>query len=345
MISFDIELSIRDAIEGFKKEQIYVLTDTNTRKHCLPLINKYMQLSDERVICIESGEKNKTLSTVEQIWDFLLAHGATRSSLLINLGGGTVTDLGGFAASTFMRGMQYVNIPTTLLAAVDASIGGKTGFNYKGFKNLIGVINMPKTTIIYPVFFRTLSTEQLLSGYAEMLKHALIASPLELADVEAFDWNTIDEEELGELIRRSIEIKQYIVEQDPEEHSLRKMLNLGHTIGHALEELSIKKGQPIEHGYAVMYGIVAELYLSVKRFNFPQALLTRMSKIMIDLYHRPNCSCSDYDELIELMRHDKKNSNTDSINFTLLQNIGNYRLNQELTEEEIKEALDYLFSL
>ncbi len=376
MITFDLDLVLREVTALYSSEQLFVLVDDNTRIHCFPEIAKTLHISPTHCLCIDSGETQKTLATVQQIWDFLFAQHANRHSLLLIVGGGVLTDIGGFAAATFMRGMPFVNICTTLLAAVDAGSGGKTGFNYQGLKNGIGTFTKPLRTIIYPPFLRTLSAREIRSGYAEMLKHALIASPLELARILAFPLEdfihslqkptTEDEDtytEFVELLSRSIEIKSYIVDQDPDERGIRKTLNFGHTIGHALEEYFLAlegQGQDegvrtLLHGEAVAYGIVAELYLSFVRLGFSKDVLRSVTHYVFEAYGRIACPCKAYDTLIELMRHDKKaersHSETDSLqkdvpqlNFTLLSSVGNYRINQLVTPLEVHEALDFLFN-
>ncbi len=350
MLTFDLDLALREATALYSQEQLFLLMDEQTQKYCLLEIEKTLMILPSHQLCVAAGEENKTLVTVQQIWNFFIAEKANRHSLLLILGGGMLTDIGGFAAATFMRGMQFVNIPTTLLAAVDAGSGGKTGFNYQGLKNEIGVFAQPAQTIVYPLFFQTLPYEQLLSGYAEMLKHALIASPLELAQVLSFDLNTIDWEILAELLRRSMEIKHYIVEQDPEERDIRKTLNFGHTVGHALEEYFIalanthKESEPLLHGTAVAYGLVAELYLSYMKLGFSEKVLRQVVHYVYEHYGRISCPCKDYDVLLELMLHDKKAEQVGQFNVTLLQGVGNYRINQSVTAEEMKEALDFLFN-
>jgi 3-dehydroquinate synthase len=338
-------MALRNAVGLRQSEDIFLLTDENSRKFCLQEVSKTLTLRQEHILCLPAGEEHKNLRTVEQIWDFFIEQHATRNSMLLILGGGVLTDMGGFAASTFKRGIPYVNIPTTLLAMVDAANGGKTGFDYKGLKNEIGMFSMPVDTIVYPPFLKTLPHEQLLSGYAEMLKHALIASPLELIHVLALDIDNPDWETLSELIQRSIDIKQYIVEQDPNETGLRKSLNFGHTVGHALEEYSFKNSStPLLHGFAVMYGIVAELYLSVVKLGLQQTTLTQVAHFMREHYGKPVCSCKDYDLLLDLMRLDKKNEKAGEISFALLRQVGNSRINQHCTDDEIRDALDCLFN-
>lgn len=341
----NFDLALRDATALLEKNQLFALVDTHTREHCLPLVLQTLDIPQEHICEIPVGDKYKTLETVELIWDFLIEKGATRKSLLINIGGGMLTDIGGFAASTFKRGIPFVNVTTTLLGAVDAASGGKTGFNYKGLKNEIGLFREPKVTIIYPELFKTLPPKEFLSGFAEMLKHGLISSPLEMANLLAFDLNKIDWDALPELIRRSNIIKNYIVEQDPEETGMRKALNLGHTIGHALEEAGLQWDMPLVHGYAVMYGLVAELYLSVKRFNLNKDVLRSIVSIMLEQYGKIGYSCKDYDKIIDFMAHDKKNADPNAINFTLLKAVGNVQIDQICSREEIREALEYLFTL
>lgn len=348
IITSDLDLALREQTALVEKSQVFVLCDENTATHCLPLLQETLALPNHQILVVPAGEEHKSLATVELIWQFLLREGATRKSMLLNLGGGVITDLGGFAAATYMRGMQFVNIPTTLLGMVDAAAGGKTGFDYQGIKNLIGAFRMSKETIIHPVFLRTLPAEQILSGFAEMVKHALISSPLELMSILAFDLHNYfthpDDERLSELVSRSIDIKNYIVESDPEEQGMRQTLNFGHTVGHALEVYWLQKQQPMLHGYAVMYGLVAELYLSVMKQGFPEKDLQQIVHLMKEFYGKPICPCKDLDELISIMQHDKKNPSIHDITFTLLHTVGNYRLGCTATEAEIKEALDFLFN-
>lgn len=347
IITTDLDMDLREQTALVDKQQIFLLCDSNTALHCLPIVQQTLALPAEHILTLPAGEEHKNLPSIEAIWQFLLTQGATRKSMLINLGGGVITDMGGFAAATYMRGIPFVNIPTSLLGMVDAAAGGKTGFDYANIKNLIGAFRMPKETLICTDFLKTLPAEHLLSGFAEMLKHALISSPLELASILAFDLrsylNQPVDEAMHELISRSIDIKNYIVESDPEEQGMRQTLNFGHTIGHALE-LHSAKSAPLLHGYAVLYGMVAELYLSLMKQGFPEKDLQRVIAVMKEYYGKPVCACKDYDELIHIMQHDKKNPSTDAITFTLLRSVGNYRLGCTCTPEEIKEALDFLFN-
>jgi 3-dehydroquinate synthase len=288
-------------------------------------------------IVIGATDTHKTLDTVTQVWTALQQMGATRHSLLINLGGGMVTDLGGFAASTFKRGLSYINIPTTLLSMVDASVGGKTGFNFGGLKNEIGVFNNADCVILDTTFLQTLDQENILSGYAEMLKHGLISN--EKTWAELLNFNLTDLEQLGSMLAENVAVKQRIVTEDPTEHGIRKALNLGHTAGHAFESLALER-KPILHGYAVAYGLVVELYLCCVKTGFPQDKMRQTVTFIKEHYGRMNITCDDYPKIIELMHHDKKNVGS-AINFTLLGGIGDIRINQTATEDEIKDALDF----
>ena len=330
--------------------QVFVLTDTHTKELCLPLFAESIGEISYHLLVLEAGEKSKNLSSVQLVWDFLMEPHATREAVLVNLGGGMITDLGGFAAATYMRGIRFVNIPTTLLAMVDASSGGKTGFDYQGVKNLIGTFTLPLATLIYPDLLRTLPTNELLSGFAEMLKHALIASKeewvklLQLIEAELPQEQFV--EALGKLgaLQASIKIKEKIVAQDPCEAGLRKILNFGHTIGHAIESAALEKNaQP--HGYCVLWGMVAEVYLSVVKLDCPREVLQQLTQVMLQYYGRPQCDCKQREQLIQRMYQDKKNSANRTPNFTLLRAVGEPVINQYVSEEDINEALEYLFSL
>lgn len=326
-----------------KADRLFVLTDENTKHQCLPLFNKrYARVIDRETmyINIPAGENSKTLDSVSHVWSELQNLGATRHSLIINLGGGMVTDLGGFAASTFKRGMKFINIPTTLLAMVDASVGGKTGFNFGGLKNEVGVFNNATTVIIDTSFLGTLDSENLLSGYAEMLKHGLIANKEMLAQLLTFDILQPDLRQLQQMVADSVEVKQRIVTEDPLEEGLRKALNLGHTVGHAFEAFSLQRPSPILHGYAVAWGLVCELYLSAVKTGFPTDRLRQVVSFVREHYGMMTITCDDYPWLLELMTHDKKNT-AGVINFTLLGDVGDIRINQTATQQEICDALDF----
>ena len=343
VISKDLQKALSDAIAECPHDKLFVLVDETTHQLCLPVIAGFDCMQEAQCIVIGATDTHKTLETLSHVWAELQRMGATRHSLLINLGGGMVTDLGGFAASTFKRGLAYINIPTTLLSMVDASVGGKTGINFGGLKNEIGVFNNANSVILDTTFLRTLDAGNMLSGYAEMLKHGLISNEQTWAELLAFNLDRLDNldclESLGRMLADSVAVKQRIVTEDPTEHGIRKALNLGHTAGHAFESLALER-KPILHGYAVAYGLVVELYLCCVKTGFPQDKMRQTVGFIKENYGRMSITCDDYPKLIELMHHDKKNVGTD-INFTLLGGIGDIRINQTATEEEIKEALDF----
>jgi 3-dehydroquinate synthase len=258
---------------------------------------------------------------------------------MINLAGGMVTDLGGFAASTFKRGIHFINIPTTLLSMVDASVGGKTGINFGGLKNEIGVFRNASSVILDTMFLKTMDCENMLSGYAEMLKHGLINQKTMLTELLLFDIEQPDLRQLQRMVAESVQVKQRIVLEDPTEHGIRKALNLGHTFGHAFESLALER-TPVLHGYAVAWGLVCELYLSVAKAGFPVDRMRQTVRFVFDHYGRMPLTCDDYPQLLQLMTHDKKNV-AGRINFTLLGGVGDILIDQTATKEEIEEALDF----
>lgn len=340
------------------KGQLFVLTDSHTAEYCLPILADSIGQIPYHLLTIEAGEQSKNLASVQTVWDFMLKHRATREAVLINLGGGMITDLGGFAAATYMRGIRFVNIPTTLLAMVDASSGGKTGIDYQGIKNVIGTFTPPVATLIHPDFLRTLPAAELLSGFAEMLKHALIASPKEWIKLLQLAQEELPQEQFVEALsstgalQASIQIKENVVSQDSHEVGLRKILNFGHTVGHAIESTMLHHTTPhytmlhhTSHGYCVLWGMVAEVYLSVVHTGCPREVLQQLTQIMLQWYGRPQCDCKQREALIARMYQDKKNSANYPPNFTLLQEVGKPLINQFVKETDIDEALEYLFSI
>jgi 3-dehydroquinate synthase len=320
---------------------LFILTDDNTQKVCLPLIQSLPEVQTAKKCTIPAGEENKQIESVKGIWKFLSENGANRKSLLINLGGGMLTDLGGFAAATFKRGIRFVNIPTTLLGAVDAAVGGKTGINFNGLKNEIGAFAPAIAVLIDSNFFKTLDTIHLLSGYAEMLKHSLLMSEEKLNELLRYDLDNINYEQLNNLLFESVLIKERIVDEDPTEQGIRKALNLGHTFGHAFESLAFETNQPIQHGYAVAWGLVCELYLSFTRLGFDKNTLMKINRFIRGHYGVLNFDCSNYERIYELMKHDKKND-SGIINFTMLKATGEFKINQTADRKEIEEALDFI---
>ena len=260
---------------------------------------------------------------------------------MVNLGGGMVTDLGGFAASTFKRGIPYINVPTTLLSMVDASVGGKTGINFGGLKNEIGVFCPARTVILSSRFLASLDDMNLSSGYAEMLKHGLISTRRHWDELVSFDLTQSDLPHLQEMIAESVAVKERIVEQDPTEKGIRKALNLGHTIGHAFESLALAEERTVLHGYAVAWGMICELYLSAVRMHFPHDVLQQALTFVRENYGTFLIDCKEYDRLYDYMTHDKKNLSAGQVNFTLLSDVGDIHIDQTASKDEIFEALDF----
>ncbi|MDO4932105.1 MAG: 3-dehydroquinate synthase [Prevotellaceae bacterium] len=341
IISSNLEADLSAAVNECEHDRIFVLTDTTTNRLCLPLVKDFPCLREATVITINATDVEKTIESTAHVWRSLQQGGATRHSLMINLGGGMVTDLGGFAASTFKRGINFINIPTTLLAMVDASVGGKTGVNFGGLKNEIGVFNDSRYVILCMDFLKTLDDENIRSGYAEMLKHGLISTPDMWHELVSFDMAYPDLQKLGRMVADSVAVKEHVVEEDPHEKGIRKALNLGHTMGHAFESWAMRRQKPILHGYAVAYGLIPELYLAVMKSGFPVDVMRQAVHFVRDVYGVLPITCDDYPELIELMTHDKKNT-AGIINFTLLGGIGDIRINQTATCKEIEEALDFM---
>ena len=341
IFSNDVASQLDALVEKYNPSKLFVLVDANTRELVLPkLATESKAVANASVIMIESGDVNKNIESLMHIWSQLIEEGATRKSLMINLGGGVITDIGGFAGATFKRGIRFINVPTTLLSAVDAAVGGKTGINFHGYKNEIGAFCEAEAVIISTCFLMTLSKEELLSGYAEMLKHGLISNADTYNRLLAKDVANIDTEEMLQLLEESVMVKKRVVEEDPTEKGIRRALNLGHTAGHAFESLALQRKSPIPHGYAVVWGLVVELVLSHMQLQFSSNELSRLAGYIYENYGAFNISCNDYQALIEFMRHDKKNDSANEINFTMLKNIGDIHIDCIATEDDIKTALD-----
>ncbi len=340
LISEHLGESLHQAVAQCPHDKLFILTDAHTRELCLPLINSMADVDGYELITIPPGDQHKNLETLAGVWNVLSSQGGTRHSLLLNLGGGMVTDLGGFAASTFKRGITYINIPTTLLAMVDAAVGGKTGINFNGLKNEVGVFSPARFVLLDTEFLKSLDAENLRSGYAEMLKHGLISTEAHWAELVIFDMESVDYRALQSLVAQSVAVKEHIVEQDPYEKGIRKALNFGHTVGHAFESLALELGTPRLHGYAVAWGMVCELYLSCLRTGFPKDKLHQTVQFIKETYGTFDFDCKQYDRLYEFMTHDKKNE-AGRVNFTLLADVGDIRINQTATREEVFEMLDF----
>lgn len=321
--------------------QVLVLTDANTSRLCYPLLKPYLP-ETHALLEIPAGEEAKTLLSCETVWSELTERRADRFAVLVNLGGGVVTDLGGFCAALYKRGIRFVQVPTTLLAQVDASVGGKTGIDFLGFKNQLGVFQEPAGVFIEPKFLQTLDPRQLKSGYAEVVKHSLIA------DADAFqeqrntgmfidDWT--------ETIRASVALKQRIVAQDPLEAGPRKLLNFGHTVGHALESyLLTQPGREILHGEAVAAGMICEAWLSVQRGLLSPEELDKIETFLFSVFEKVQFVTLETEAIAEYALQDKKNAGS-VINCTLLQGIGAGLYDQPITLAEVAAALRYYHRL
>lgn len=335
-IGNNVNATLNSIIEGGNYNAVMVLVDESTRRLSLPLLPC---LCKAHIIEIAPGDDNKNLDTLKHVWREMEKGGATRHSLLVNLGGGMVTDLGGFAAATFKRGIDFVNVPTTLLGAVDAAIGGKTGINFNGLKNEIGAFAPAKAVIVSTIFFPTLPKQEFKSGFAEMLKHAMLSDRQQYLKLLDFNFSSIDYDNFLELLRSSIRVKENIVEQDPTEQGIRKALNLGHTVGHAFESKALSDGRPVPHGYAVAWGLVVESVLSHIILKFPSEDLYALAHFVKDNYGAFHITCDHYDQLLDLMRHDKKSHNGE-INCTLIKECGTPTINNTINEDDLKAALD-----
>lgn len=331
-------------LDGRNPAQVFLLVDEGSRKHCLQAIGHQPNIPNDHIVTIPASDDNKDYTSALKIWEFLSGHGATRKALLINLGGGMPCDLGGFCAATFKRGIEFINIPTTLLAQVDASLGGKTGMNLGSLKNEIGSFAMASHVLIAADFLTTLDRENLLSGFAEMIKHALIHDAGELDALLSFDFDNVDYVCLHQMVGRSIMIKDFFVKSDPQEKGIRKALNFGHTFGHAFETFAMRHQRPILHGKAVAYGMVCEVLLSRDKTGLPADVAKDVALRIERLYGKPEVSMADAPELVELMRHDKKNETTD-INFTLLPSVGDVVVNQTASPAEIERILNEYLAL
>lgn len=328
--------------KNYSGKKIFILVDENTKTACLPFISDHVPaLKEAAILEIESGEKNKSISTCEKLWTRLTEKSADRSTLLMNLGGGVIGDVGGFIASTYMRGIDFINIPTTLLSMVDASSGGKNGINFSGLKNQVGTFTKPAAVFISPSFLKTLPERELKSGFAEVIKHALIADKEkwnELKQVESFtdlNWE--------QLISHSVSIKNKIVNADFKERNKRKTLNFGHTVGHALESYSAKHHpDPLKHGEAILFGMIAEIFLSQKVLGFPEHEADEVISFL-QKHIRHFSGNIDTDGIMELILADKKNEQR-AVNFVLLSKVGEPVINQRPDVKLVREAVEFCLS-
>ena len=317
--------------------QVFILTDENVAPLWLPEVEHWLACENAIEIIIKAGEQHKNLQNVQRIWKTLMKHHADRNALIINLGGGTITDLGGFAASTYKRGIRFINIPTTLLAMVDAAIGGKTGIDFGGAKNQIGTFAEPEEVLVDPVFLKTLPRRELLSGMAEMLKYGYIS------DSKLLEINL---ENYQEYILRCGDIKREIVLKDPYEKGQRKMLNFGHTLGHAIESHCLTTDCPLLHGEAVALGMAGALWLSVKQCGLDEKVMHDYEKRLPMLLSEAGITLSenDIEPIMAYLVHDKKNHG-EKPQFVLLEAIGKPLWDMEVEPDLIKEALQYTIAI
>ncbi|SMG31624.1 3-dehydroquinate synthase [Sphingobacterium psychroaquaticum] len=339
-VFFEKELeSLQEFINKGNYSQILILVDRNTNDHCLPVLQAALpELVDYDIIEVDPGEENKNIDFCIGVWNTMLDFGADRKALMLNLGGGVVTDMGGFAASTFKRGIDFVQIPTTLLSQVDASVGGKTGIDLGNLKNIIGTFTQPKAVFISSAFLQTLDARQMRSGFAEVIKHGLIFDKDLFEQCKTLDY---EEDELDAIVHRSVAIKNEVITQDPTEKGLRKILNFGHTIGHAIEGHSlVTDSNPLLHGEAIAIGMICEAYISHKVNGLSIEALGEIVSLFTSRYERYEFDASIYATLIDLMRNDKKNEQQ-KLGFALLSAIGTCDYDRFVEEDLIKESLDF----
>lgn len=331
--------SLNEYLAARNYSKVFVLVDENTKELCLPHFQENLDQDIAFTLLeITSGENNKNIESCVHVWEALSENDADRKSLLINLGGGVLTDLGGFVASTFKRGIDFINVPTTLLAMVDASVGGKTGVDLGPLKNQIGVINQPQMVLINTPFLRTLEERQLQSGFAEMLKHGLIRSAEyweHLKSVSDFD-------DMDQLVQTSVEIKNKVVLEDPTEQNLRKILNFGHTLGHAIESYFLESNghETLLHGEAIAIGMIMEAYLSSRLTGLSKNETEDVKSVFLARYPKPNFSEQDMDGILKLLKFDKKNSHG-NINFVLLKAIGQPEIDIKVPDHLFRDAFAY----
>lgn len=316
--------------------KIVVLVDEHTKRFCYPIVKPL--LPKHTLITIKSGEENKNLQTCEQIWLTMTQAQLDRHALMINLGGGVIGDMGGFCASTYKRGIDFIQIPTTLLAQVDASVGGKLGIDFHGFKNHLGVFTLPKTVLIDAQFLQTLPVREARSGFAEIVKHCLIQDADKWNEIKVLDF---EEQNLLDLIAHSVEIKKKVVAQDPTEKGLRKILNFGHTLGHAIETFFLDKGkQRLFHGEAVAAGMICESFVAFEKNMIDEQTLSQIEEFLFSVFGKATIDPKDIPAIIKLTQQDKKNKGKE-IRFSLIDRIGNCQFDNLVTANEMKKALEY----
>lgn len=339
LITDDVATTLREALADQSYNKIAVIVDEHTEEHCLPLVAE--AIGEHWLLPIKSGEENKILDTCAQLWGALTEASFGRKDLVINLGGGVIGDMGGFVASTYKRGLDFINLPTTLLAQVDASIGGKLGIDFEGLKNHIGLFKAPTQVIVYPDFIKTLSKRELYSGFAEVIKHALIKDATYWKTIsgqsfDSYDWN--------HLIKHSIEIKKEVVTSDPYEGGERKILNFGHTLGHAVETHFLHTTERLLHGEAIAVGMICEAFLSYKFAGLEEQAMKEISEFIVGIYQPKQIDVQLFDTIIQLTLQDKKN-HAGLVNYSLLKGIGRCGFDYQVSKQLVLDSLFYFNSL
>ncbi|OJV18551.1 MAG: 3-dehydroquinate synthase [Dyadobacter sp. 50-39] len=329
--------SLPDFLSSKQYSKIIVIADNNTKRHCYPILKTF--LPKHSVVTVPGGEAHKTLATCEKIWEAMTKEELDRHALVVNVGGGVIGDMGGFCAAVYKRGIDFIQVPTTLLSQVDASVGGKLGIDFQGFKNHLGVFNIPKSVLIDPVFLKTLPEREIRSGFAEIIKHCLIADGAKWEEIRAKDFEA---QKWPDLIAHSVKIKQQVVDQDPTEKGLRKILNFGHTLGHAVETCFLNKGpkERLFHGEAIAVGMIMEAYLSFERKMIDQQTLTDIEEFLFATYGKVKIKPEDIEEIIALTRQDKKNKGKE-IRFSLLSGAGQCAFDIVVTAAEMGRSIAY----
>ena len=331
---------LKEKIKSKDFNSVFVLVDENTDKHCLDVFINKSSIEEYNKIIIKAGEENKNIDTCIQIWKELNLQKADRKSLLINLGGGVLTDIGGFVASTYLRGIKFINVPTTLLGMVDAAHGGKTGIDFLNLKNQIGVFSMPIDVILDSTYLKTLSKEEYLNGYAEIFKHSFLSDSEEISFNSLLNLDFFKDADF--IIKKYSEVKNRIVKIDKYESDIRKVLNLGHTIGHALESYSHISNniKTLKHGEAIIVGLITELYISAIQNNFPLITVDKLKEISSKYFEKINLSDDQLEQIFDLMIFDKKNNNG-MVYFVLLDENGKPLTDQKVEKKVFVDAFDY----
>lgn len=332
----NITEDLKAVLQRISYSQVFVLVDENTAFHCLPLVKSVLPDSTH-VWVIKSGEKNKTIQTCAEIWTAMTAAKLDRKALFVNLGGGVISDMGGFCASLYKRGIRFINLPTTLLSQVDASIGGKLGIDFEGLKNHLGIFNEPETVLISIEFLATLPQQELRSGFAEIIKHGLIRDRAYFDNLNITNWS---DSNWRKLIQHSVAIKQTVVQEDPKEIGLRKILNFGHTIGHAIESFYLDSSHHLLHGEAIAVGMICESFLSFRKLNLPVEQLQQIEQSLLQIFGKINIEEKDLETIIDNCNQDKKNEGQ-LLLFSLLKQVGNCAYNIPVNRSEILESIQY----